>query len=202
MTYEDKLSALNEKWSQVAPKTFLLYDADPSVSQKVKDFYFRAGSKETSESGGNNKATQHRQQIGWDDLESLTNAYSDRYFFGCTHDAAVLHAKHAPVHLYFYTYKPDIGFGYVQETARGLLPVRLELIIGYFKFHLYRELLKWNINDYGMYNYAQTNNNFCIQCQSFSSCWRKCYKIYCNVLLGRKKTYPKKEKCHVTYVNQ
>lgn len=154
LPHEDKLSELNEKWSQVAPKTFLLYNSNPDLSEKVRKFYF--GTKQTTKDAPNeikgNKPSTKRPQIGWDDLEGLTNAYSDRYFIGCVRDAAILHAKHAPTYLYYYTYKPEISYGYIQETVHGYVPVQLEIIFGYLKFRLYRDVLKWDINDYGKHD--------------------------------------------------
>lgn len=157
LPYEDKLSELNENWSKVAPKSFLLYGDGLKLAEKVKAFYFGDKSKRTKESvnGIKGNTPQRSQQIGWDDLESLTNAYSDRYFHGCVREAASLHAKHAPVHLYYYTYKPDIGYGYIQESVRGQLPAEMEIILGFAKFWLYRNVLNWEINDYGKQTYAR-----------------------------------------------
>lgn len=158
MAYEDKLSELNEKWSEILPRAMLLYNDDPKLSEKIKTFYFGNRKIPKHKDGGTmtsqiENEKSHLAQIGWNDLESITNMYSDRYFLGCVRDAAALHAQNAPTHLYYYTYKPDIGYGYIQEITRGRIPVQLEIILGYLKFMLYRHVLNWEMNDYGKYNF-------------------------------------------------
>lgn len=118
----------------------MLCNDDPSLSAKIKDFYF----------GKKKENMKQKHQIGWNELENLTNMYSDRLFLSCAREAAILHARYAPVHMYYYTYKPEIGFGYIVETLTGNIPLQLEIILGYLKFHLYRDVLKWPLNDYGM----------------------------------------------------
>jgi len=151
LAYEDRLSELNEKWTHVAPKAFLLYNEDEKISDKIRKFYFgSAAAADSNAKKGSDKTSQVKgNKIGMGDLESLTNLYSDRYFFGCVKDAAMLHAQYAPVHLYYFTYKQDVSYGYILENTPGRIPVDIELILGYAKLMLYRHVLNWELIDYG-----------------------------------------------------
>ncbi|ODM98999.1 Venom carboxylesterase-6 [Orchesella cincta] len=144
--YEDRLSELNENWSQVAPKTFLLYNEDPSLSEKIRKYYFGS----TAAVGKSGNEVKGSKKIGMGDLESMTNLYSDRYFTGCVKDAATFHAQYAPVYLYYFTYKQDISYGYILENTPGRIPVDFEVLFGYVKLMLLRHVLKWEVNDYGV----------------------------------------------------
>ncbi|CAL8080996.1 unnamed protein product [Orchesella dallaii] len=152
LTYEDRLSEINENWSQVAPNAFLLSNEDSSLSEKVREYYFGSAAAATGKSKkepvGGNKVKSSK--IGIKDLESMTNLYSDRYFNGCVRDAAVFHAQYAPVHMYYFTYKQNVNYGYILENTPGYAPVDIELVFGYAKLMLYRHVLKWEVNDFGV----------------------------------------------------
>lgn len=75
-----------------------MLDYDPKrldISQKIKENYFR------------NSADKPLADAT---IANLTQLYSDRVYFLDSRKAALLHAKHAPVYLYFYSYPGEISF--------------------------------------------------------------------------------------------
>lgn len=107
---------------------------DPLVLDKIREEYF----------------PQKNGPLTRKDLQNITNVISDRWFFSCAKESAIYHSKYAPVYLYFFNEKPDLGYGYILEASRSSsLPTRVNLMMAYLKFLLYHHLLGWKVDDYG-----------------------------------------------------
>lgn len=65
-----------------------------NVSEKIREYYFG----------------KFKGKYFAEDVQNITSIYSDRVYFHATQKAALLHAKYAPVFLYFYTYPGDFSF--------------------------------------------------------------------------------------------
>ncbi|CAG7730475.1 unnamed protein product [Allacma fusca] len=88
------LKDLDTNWKRFAPLIFGYKDLAPnpiSVSQKIRDFYF----------GSNGGIIDHNVR------ENFSNALSDRNFFRCARNCALLYAKESPVWIYYFTYKSN-----------------------------------------------------------------------------------------------
>ncbi|XP_021946368.1 venom carboxylesterase-6 [Folsomia candida] len=108
---------------------------DPLVLDKIREEYF----------------PQKNGPLTRKDLQNITNVISDRWFFSCAKESAIYHSKYAPVYLYFFNEKPDLGYGYILEASRSSsLPTRVNLMMAYLKFLLYHHLLGWKVDDYGI----------------------------------------------------
>ncbi|CAL8073942.1 unnamed protein product [Orchesella dallaii] len=84
-----------QNWNKWIP---LMLDYDPTrydISWKIKQYYF-------SQLAG--------KPIGDSAIANFTAMYSDRVYFLDSKRAAMLHAKHAPVYLYFYSYPGEVSF--------------------------------------------------------------------------------------------
>ncbi|XP_035709632.1 venom carboxylesterase-6 [Folsomia candida] len=95
------LELMNNEWGRVSPSTFLYHATarDPcSLSTKIRDFYFQD------------------QEISKVNGQKLIDLYSDRWFFHCTRQGALLYAKHAPVYIYYLTHRGEHTFDAFEMT--------------------------------------------------------------------------------------
>lgn len=87
----------NRNWSKLAPFA-LSYEeksaknSTHNIGNSIRDFYF-----------GN-------EPIDLSTRENLTNMFSDRNFYQCNREGALLHAKFSPVYLYYFTQEGDMSW--------------------------------------------------------------------------------------------
>ncbi|CAL8073931.1 unnamed protein product [Orchesella dallaii] len=87
--YPEVQENMGYHWKDWAPR-FLNYDPENTdISERIRQYYFGEG--RTANPG--------------DDLESLTQMFSDGLYYHSLKYSAVRHARFAPVYLYFYTYE-------------------------------------------------------------------------------------------------
>jgi len=78
----------NKNWHKIAPFALGYQEGEDSNMEATNDirrYYF-----------GTNP-------VGLETRDNLTNMFSDRNFFQCTKNAALLHARFSPVHMYYFT---------------------------------------------------------------------------------------------------
>lgn len=79
----------NGNWNRMAPFALsykeAVNDGNDEASTNIRNFYFA------------------NRPIDLDSRENLTNLFSDRNFFQCNRNAAILHARFSPVYLYYFT---------------------------------------------------------------------------------------------------
>ena len=100
------------------------YDASmKNVSEKIRNYYF---------------GPERRIHPGVQ-LTNFTNLFSDRMFFDGTHKSALLHAQHAPVHLYYNTYAGDVSLFSLMKgvSPSSMLAAELQVALDMTKDFLY-----------------------------------------------------------------
>jgi len=68
--------------------------SETKVSDKVRKYYFGS----------------FKGKYLAEDVERITQVYSDRVYFHATHKAASYHSLHAPTYLYYYSYPGEYSF--------------------------------------------------------------------------------------------
>lgn len=128
------MKEFNEDWTNSFTNlNFLPKHGTPDLGDKIREEYFPSVKSITRE-----------------DLPNITNVISDRWFFGCGKESTLYHSKHAPVYLYYFNKKPDIGYGYILEATRSSWPTQLSLGWAYLKFLFYHHVLgRKEVDDYG-----------------------------------------------------
>jgi len=148
-----KLDLMTHNWTSVIIENLNLHSAanPEATAGKIREEYFPEEEDAVSlpPRGDPMMMSLAGRQITKEDIKNLSNIFGDRFFAEPCSQEGLYHSRHAPLYLYYFTKKSDIGYGYILEWTRGgLLPVNLGLVVAYLKALLHLKL-GWTVDNYG-----------------------------------------------------
>jgi carboxylesterase type B len=107
------ISKIDRDWNFLLPRLLNYNPKDEAAAWKIRKYYF----------GDSSRSIQNQ-------LQNLTNLFSDKMFFSPTKKAADIHSRFAPTYLYYFTYRtPVTVYDLIRGvTPAGFLPPEIEIV--------------------------------------------------------------------------